>query len=77
MTVEINDKTIIIQFENKEEERIIKGSITFKDEKNAFGRSGFDIRRIKNVCMGKDITDKKTGKIYFVCFVGLTKEIII
>lgn len=76
MIIDLNDKTIIIEFENKDEEKIIKKTITFKDEKNAFGRNGFDIKRIRDVCMGKDIKDKKTGKTYFVCFSGLAKEIL-
>lgn len=77
MKVELNDMTMIMQFESKEEERFIKSFITFKDESAAFGRGGYDIRRVKNVCMGKEIADKKTKESYFVCFAGFCKEILI
>src|SRR5574344_276935 len=76
MKVELNDMTMIMQFENKDEERTIKSFLTYKDESAAFGRGGFDIRRIKNVCMGKDITDKGIKETYFVCFAGFCREIL-
>lgn len=71
MKLKLNDLTAIIKFENKQEEKIIKQSITWKNNKNAFFGGSFHPERVKNVCFGKDIQE------YFVCFAGLTKEIIL
>lgn len=71
MKINLGDLTCIITFENKQEEKIIKKEITFKDDKNAFFGGRFHPERIKDVCLGKDIRG------YFVCFAGLAREIII
>ena len=71
MKLRLNDLTLIIQFENKNEEKLIKKFVTFKDDKNAFFGGRFHPERVKDVCLGKDI------KEYFVCFAGFTKEIML
>lgn len=71
MKINLGDLTCIIKFENKQEEKIIKPSITFKDDKNAFFGGRFHPERVKDVCLGKDVRE------YFVCFAGLAKEIIL
>lgn len=71
MKINLGDLTCIITFENKQEEKIIKSSLTFKDDKNAFFGGKFHPERVRDVCMGKDIRG------YFVCFAGLMKEIAI
>lgn len=71
MKINLGDLTCIITFESKQEEKIIKSSLTFKDDKNAFFGGKFHPERVRDVCMGKDIRG------YFVCFAGLMKEIVI
>lgn len=71
MKLKLNDLTLIIKFENPKEEKIIKNCITFKDDKNAFFGGRFHAERVRDVCLGKTIRE------YFVCFAGLTKEIMI
>lgn len=71
MKLKLNDLTLIIKFENPKEEKIIKNCITFKDDKNAFFGGRFHAERVRDVCLGKTIRE------YFVCFAGLTKEIMV
>lgn len=71
MQLRINDLTLIIKFDNEQEHKLIKKFITFKDDKSAFFGGKFHPEAVKDVCLGKDI------KEYFVCFAGLTKEIML
>ena len=71
MEISLNDLTLIIKFDNKNEEKLIKKFVTFKDSKAAFFGGKFHPDKIKDVCLGKDI------KGYFVCFAGFAREIII
>lgn len=71
MKIKINDLTIIIKFENKIEEKLIKRFVTFKDDKNCFWGQRFHAEAVKDVCLGKDVQG------YFVCFAGLAREIIV
>lgn len=71
MKIRINDLTTIISFENDLEEKIIKKSLTWKDNSNCFAGGTFNSKRSFDVCLGKKI------KEYFVCFAGFTKEILL
>lgn len=71
MKINLNDLTLIIDFENDNEKKLIKKFITYKDNSNCFCGGKFHQERAVDVCLGKDIKDK------FVCFSGLTKEIIL
>lgn len=71
MKIRLNDLTLIIKFENEREEKLIKKFVTFRDDSAAFFCGKFHQEAVKNVCLGKDV------KEYFVCFAGLTKEILI
>ena len=71
MQLKLNDLTLIIKFDDDKEKKLIKKFITFKDDKSAFFGGKFHPEAVKEVCLGKDIRE------YFVCFAGLTKEIIL
>lgn len=71
MELKLNDLTLIIKFKDDIEKKLVKKFITFKDDKTAFFGGKFHPERVKDVCLGKDIQG------YFVCFAGLTKEIMI
>lgn len=71
MQIKLNDLTLIIKFDNDKEYKLVKKSITFKDSKAAFFGGKFHPDKVKDVCLGKDI------KGYFVCFAGLTREIML
>ena len=71
MEISLNDLTLIIKFDNKSEEKLIKKFVTFKDSKAAFFGGKFHPDKVKDVCLGKNI------KEYFVCFAGFAREIII
>lgn len=71
MQLRLNDLTLVIKFDDKNEEKLIKKFITFKDSKRAFFGGKFHPEAVKDICLGKDI------KGYFVCFAGFTKEIIV
>ena len=71
MQLKLNDLTLIIKFNDDKEKKLIKNFITFKDSKTAFFGGKFHPEAVKDVCLGKEIRE------YFVCFAGLTKEIIL
>ena len=57
MEISLNDLTLIIKFDNKNEEKLIKKFVTFKDSKAAFFGGKFHPDKIKDVCLGKDIKE--------------------
>ena len=71
MKIKLNDLTLIIKFENTNEEKLIKKFVTYKDDSAAFFGGRYHAERVRDVCLGKDI------KEYFVCFAGLCKEILV
>lgn len=71
MKLILNDLTLIIKFDNTTEEKAVKKFITFKDDKGAFFGGKFHPERVKDVCLGKEVRG------YFVCFAGLTREIMV
>ena len=71
MQLKLNDLTLIIKFDDDKEKKLIKKFITFKDDKSASFGGKFHPEAVKDVCLGKEIRE------YFVCFAGLTKEIIL
>lgn len=71
MELRLNDLTLIIKFENDNEKKLIKNFVTYKDDSKAYFCGKYHREAVKNVCLGKDIQE------YFVCFAGLTKEIVI
>lgn len=71
MKLSLNNLTLIIDFENEEEKKLIKKYITYKDNSNCFYKGKFHKEKAVDVCLGKEIKGK------FVCFSGLTKEILL
>lgn len=69
--ISLNDKTIIMKFDDKKEEKNVKDFITYDDNKNAFRGGRFNPMFVKSVCLGKIVQE------CLVCFAGLTKEILI
>jgi len=70
LKLKINDKLLYMLFENKEEEKLIKKFVTYEDMKNAFNGGHYDPMMVAKRCLGKNI------KEYFICYAGLTKEIL-
>ena len=71
MKLSLNDRTLIIKFENSKEEKFIKKILTFKDDKEAFFSGKFHPEAVKDVCFGRIVQE------HFVCFAGFTKEIVV
>ena len=71
ISIELNDLTCIMSFNNDNEKKIIKKFITYDDTSNCFMGGRYRPERKKAVCLGKEIQD------YLVTFVGLAKEILL
>ena len=71
MELRINDLTLIIKFDNINEEKSIKSFLTFKNSKNAFFGGSFHPEKVENVCFLSKV------KEYYVCFAGFAKELLI
>ena len=69
--ITLNDKTIIMKFDNKQEEKEINKLLTYDDNKNAFRGGRFNPMFVKTVKMAKVI------KEHLVSFAGFTKEILL
>jgi hypothetical protein len=54
MKLYINDKTIVLIFEDKSEKSLIKKRFTYKDNSNVFAKGSFNAKKIKNVCFVKE-----------------------
>ena len=72
MKINLNDRTLIMEFENPTEEKLIKNFVTYKDTSKCFAGGRYRKELEKKVCLGKVIQEK-----YFVVFSGLTKEILV
>ena len=72
MKINLNDRTLIMEFENPTEEKLIKNFVTYKDTSKCFAGGRYRKELEKKVCLGKVIQEK-----YFVVFAGLTKEILV
>jgi len=64
MKLHINNKIILIVFENKAEKTLIKDHFSFNDMSNVFVRGKFDARKIKVHCFVKEGKQKKYGSLY-------------
>ena len=62
--ITLNDKTIIMKFDNKQEEKEINKLLTYDDNKNAFRGGRFNPMFVKTVKMAKVI------KEHLVSFAG-------
>jgi len=71
MELRINDLTLIIKFDNINEEKSIKNFLTFKNSKNAFFGGSFHPEKVEDVCFLSKV------KEYYVCFAGFAKELLI
>lgn len=71
MKLHINDLTLIAKFDNDKEHKLVKKFLTFKDDKSAFFGGSFHPEAVKEICLGKEVKD------YFVCFAGLTREVVL